>query len=348
MSLKEISELLINARRPIDVFGNKDEETIKKTYRKYARITHPDLHPDSDKELASRVTALLNEFYEKAEKELKEGIYYITDLKSIYKMKESMFEIDIKKSKYKFYEAIAEGDVSVAYYGLDDKDNEVILKYAIDESDNELIDKEYELLNKLDHISIPKVTKKVKIDGHSSLIMPKVDGITLDYLINNYGAIEDKHVAWILERMLSSIGYLHYNKIVHGNIKPENLIINPETHNVVLLDYSMCIMDANKSDAKYKIINDHYSPTYIESGERVIPHVDIYGVGKIAIELLGGDLRSNGMPISSNIRLRSFIRKMVNTKINDAWGLWDELIKIRNEEYGTDRFQKLELKKKVG
>lgn len=348
MSIKEIGQILINANRPIDVFGNVSLDEIKKKYKNYARITHPDLASEEDKELASKVTALLNELYEKANKEIEEGTYYLRELKDIYKSKNPLFDIDIKKKKYSFYEPISEGDVSICYYGLTNEDEEIILKYILEENDNELIDKEYELLNKLDHISIPKVIKKIKIDGHSSLIMPYVKGLSLDKVVNNYYPIEDKHVAWILERMLSSVGYLHYNKIIHGNIKPENLIMDVDTHNVTLLDYSLAIENANETSAKYKIINDDYSPSYVSKNGKVMPHSDIYAVGKIALELMGGDIKSGGMPINSNERLRKFIRKMINDNVNDAWQLWNELIELRNEEYGTQRFQKLELKKKVG
>ena len=346
MSIKSINELLVNSSRPIDVFGNGDVNEIKRKYREFAKKIHPDLVSEEDYELASNTTALLNEIYEKALNELEEGIYYLTELKDIYRKKESIFDISIRNKKYSFYDVIGSGDVSVCYYGLTDNDEEVVLKYVEDVSDNELIDNEFELLNRLDHISIPKVSKKIHIDDHSSIIMPMVKGLTLDKVINNYRSVPDTHVAWMLERMLSSIGYLHYNKIIHGNIKPENLIVNVDTHNVTLLDYSLSIIDANNDGAKYKIYNEDYSPYYVLNNGVVKPNSDIYALGKIAVMLLGGDIKSNGMPINSNARLRSFIRKMINDEVNDAWALWDELIKLRNEEFGNGRFQKLELKRK--
>ena len=348
MSIEDVSKLLINASRPIDVFGNVSEKEIKKKYKEYAKITHPDLVGASKSELATKCIKLLNEFYEKALKELEDNIYYLTELKEIYKMKEPLFDITIKNKTFSFYDAIREGDVAVCYYGLNEEDEEIILKYPIDTNDSDLIDKEYSLLNRLDHISIPKVNKKIVIDGRSCIIMPKVNGISLYDVITNYNAISDRHVAWMLERMLSTIGYLHYNKIIHGNIKPENLIVDVNTHNVTLVDYTLSIIDANASGAKYAIINEDYSPKYVLDNHAVIPHVDIYAVGKIAVELLGGDIKSNGMPISSSANLRNFIRKMINVENNDAWALWDELIKLRNEDFGTSRFQKLVLKKKVG
>lgn len=346
MSIEEIGSTLANAKRPIDVFGKCSDIELKKKYRSLAKKCHPDVAPAHLKSLAEHVTALLNETYERALKEIEEGIYEIVDEKELLKRREVLFEIKAKSSSFRFYEEMAVGDVAVSYLGLDENDNEIVLKYPLEESDNELIESEYTLLTTLDHVSIPKAIKKVKVNGRSCLIMPRVKGITLKELLENYKEIDGSHVSWILERLLSVAGYLHFNKIVHGNIKPENLIIDIDNHNVTLIDYSLAISDANESDSKYRIVNDDFTPPYVSSSSKVIPHADIYAIGKVAIMLMGGDIKNNAMPVSVDSRLRAFIRKLVNTRTNDAWALWDELIKLRTEIYGNSRFQKLELKRK--
>ena len=54
MSIKEITELLINAKRPIEIFGSNENE-IKKVYRNYAKICHPDLAKEEEKALAEKM-----------------------------------------------------------------------------------------------------------------------------------------------------------------------------------------------------------------------------------------------------------------------------------------------------
>ena len=85
MSIKEISDILLNAREPEDVFTGSTKEEIKKEYRRLAKICHPDIAPQNEKELAEKTTILLNEFYEKANKKLEEGLYGIKDPKELYK-----------------------------------------------------------------------------------------------------------------------------------------------------------------------------------------------------------------------------------------------------------------------
>lgn len=342
MSIKEIADLLMNAKRPHEVFGTNENE-IKNIYRKYAKICHPDLAKDYEKELAQKTMTLLNEYYALAQKEIKQGIYNVIDEKELLKQMTPMFEFDIKNENYKFYKISRSTDVADIYEGLCN-DALVELIIASDIEDDDLIIEEENILKTLNHLSIPKLKRKAKINGQNALIIYKPKGYSIDDIKKYYGYINTEHICWILERLLSLVGYLHSNKIVHGNIKKENILIDPETHNVVITDYSLCIKDANKTESKYKIINDIYTPSYVNKDAKVIPNVDIYPLGIIAIDLLGGDTNRIAIPLRVDVKVRAFIRKLLDKNSNDAWALWNELIDIRNELYGNKRFTKLERK----
>lgn len=221
------------------------------------------------------------------------------------------------------------------------------MKIAIDPDDNSLLETEYKVLSTLRHLSLPYVEEKIKVNDSVAILMREVKGVTMPELMKEYRhGIPAEHVMWMLERLLSVVGYMHSNCVVHGNIKPENIIITKDIHNVSILGFSFCIEKANTPEATYKIVNDYYTAPEISKTTKVLPSSDVYSIGKIAIELLGGDIRRNAMPISVDIRVRTFIRNMVNsnpeTRPNDAWKLWSELIKIRTEVFGTQRFKKLD------
>ena len=343
MVIKEITNLLLNAKEPEEVFKGNTKDEVKKSYRSLAKICHPDKVNENEKELASKLTIILNNLYETAQEKLEKGIYNLKDIKEIYKKSEPLFTFDIKNKHYDIYSCIKEEDVSIIYEGLQN-DELITLKIVNDESDNFLIDEEYKLLQELNHLGLPHVITKIKINGKNSLILKKESGLSFEELLKEYKVIPEEHIFWILERMLSLIGYLHSNKIVHGNIKPENIIIDVENHNIKIMDYTLCIKNAHKHTSRYKIINDDYTPDYVSEKSVVIPHVDIYAVAKIAIILMGGDVKRNAMPVNVSKELRTFIRNMINSKENDAWKLWNELIELRNKQYGKTRFQKLERK----
>ena len=345
MPIKEILDILVNAIEPEHVFIGKTKEEIKKEYRCFAKICHPDVVAFEDKSLAEKTIILLNKFYELANKKIDEGTYGIEDIKELYKKKKVLFSFEHKGKKYDIYQAIKEEDVSVIYEGVCD-DEVIRLKISNNEDDNSLLDAEFKILNEFDHLGLPSVISKLKINGRRALIMKKEVGLSVDEIKREYGYIPQEHIAWILERLLSIVGFLHSNKIVHGNIKPDNIIIDVENHNVKLMDYTLCIQNAHEKSSKYKIINDDYTPNYVDENSKVIPNVDIYSVGKLAIYLMGGDIKRDAMPINVSLELRCFIRKLLNKDSNDAWLLWDELIKLRNQLYGKTRFQKLERKLK--
>ena len=343
MSIKEIADLVLNANRAIDVFGEGDENDIKKVYKKYVKVCHPDLNRDNSK-MCEDIMSLLNKYYHEALEELKNGTYNIKNEKELLKLNTPLFEFDIKNKHYTFYKYLKSDDVCDIYEGLLN-DELITLKIVMDESDNELLESEYDLVSDLEHYSINKPICKVKINGRVGLIYNKPNAYNIIDFKKHYGCISGSHLCWVLERLLSILGYLHSNKIVHGNIKEENVYIDADNHNVILDDFALAIKNASDPNSKYKIINDHFTPSYVDASSRVIPNADIYAVGIIAIDLLGGDIDRIALPISCDERVRRFIRKLLDKNENDAWKLWNELIEIRNEVYGLERFKKLNKRK---
>ena len=347
MGIKELYEKALAAKRPIDFFGKvSNQDELKKAYRTFSKQVHPDIVRNADSYIASEAFTKITNLYKEAQKELETGIYESYDPIILYKHQTPLFEITRKGISFKFYENIFEGEVAYIFKGITENDI-IYLKMAIDSDDNDLIDTEYRVLSSFRHLSLPYVEDKIKINDSNCILMREVKGITMPELLKEYKhGIPAEHVMWMLERLLSVIGYLHSNCVVHGNIKPENIIINKEIHNVSLVGFSFCIEKANTSEANYNIVNDFYTAPEVNKTATVLPSSDIYSIGKIAIQLLGGDVRSNGMPVVVDSRVRTFIRKMVSNDLsnrpNDAWKLWTEVSKLRTEVFGTQRFKKLD------
>jgi len=347
MTVKELYEKLLRAKRPIDFFGKVDsEDELKKVYRQFSKQVHPDLAAENEKYIAGQAFTILNNLYGLGLKELEQGIYGVIDPIQLYKHKAPLFEISIKGETYRFYENVFEGEVAYIFKGASSNDI-VYLKVAIDPADNDLITTEYEVLSSFRHQSFPYVERKFMVNDTNSILMREVKGVTMPELLQQYNkGVPAEHVMWMLERLLSAVGYLHSNCVVHGNIKPENIIINKANHNVSLVGFSFCIPKANEPNAKYKIVNDYYTAPEVNKTATVLPSSDVYSIGKIAIKLLGGDVSTGGMPISVDARVRAFIRKMVDANLTnrptDCWELWSELIKLRNEVFGSERFKKMD------
>ena len=344
MELKGIYEKLILAKRPIDFFGEiSNEIDLKKKYRNYAKEVHPDYFGKDDEYIAKEATSKLNELYDLAVKEFKKGIYNVVDPLELFKHSDPLFEIDIAGNIHKFYEHVFSGDIANVFKG-ECEGKITYLKIARDSQDNELIDNEFQILSKIKHQSLPFIKNKIMINDTLAITTEEVEGIPVTQFMKDFKrGIPSEHVMWMLERVLSVTGYLHSNFIVHGNIKPENIIINKKNHNVSLLGFAFSIQEANSENTKYKFKNEHYSAPEVRKDMKVLPSSDIYSIGKIAITLLGGDVEKCAMPITVHSDIRNFIRKLIvqdyNKRPNDAWQLWDELREIRSKVFGNERFK---------
>lgn len=342
MNRQEFYNKLVKAKRPIDCFGDvKDEKELKKVYFSLVKGIHPDTAKESEKYISNEGFLLLQYLYKQAQEELEKGIYFLKNVVDIYNAQTPLFELSVHKKDYKFYELICNGEIADIYKGVCDKDI-VILKVCADEADNDLLAQEYKTLNNYSHSSFPVVRDYIKINGRAGIIMDELEGVRLeDIMERNKKGIEPKYVAWMLERLFSAVGYLHSNYIVHGNLIPENIIVNGIKHNVGITGFSFHISEANKW-GNYQIRNEDFSAPEVSKDATVLPSSDIYSIGKLAIYMLGGNIKNNGMPITIDKRVRDFIRSLVvedyKKRSDDAWKLWDEWRKIRIEVYGKPKY----------
>ena len=347
MTRQELYNMLVRAKRPIDCFGEvKNETELKKEYRRLAGLIHPDTAKPKEEYISHEGFTLLGKLYDLALEEWEKGIYNLIQPADIYEKSEPMFTLTIHGKDYKIYEMINEGEIADIYRGLCDK-QVVCLKLAVDEADNDLLKQEYETLNSYSHKSIPIVRDFIKINGCSAIVMDEIEGESLlDVMQRNPNGLPAEVLMWIMERLFSAVGYLHSNYIVHGNILPENIIIDKKIHNVAMTGFSFHIPKANEKGSHYQIKNEDFSAPEVSKSSVVGPESDIYSLGKLAIYMLGGSTYNNGMPVIVDKRVREFIRKMVEKdrkkRSNDAWKLWDEWIELRNKVYGTERFKQIE------
>ena len=347
MIVQEIYNRLVKARRPHDFFGNVGENEQKLLFRTYAKAIHPDTVSDSQLYIAEQAMMLLNKLNEQAIEEYRAGTYAVTDTVDLYKKGSPLFEFELERKAHRFYEHFFKGEVGNIYTGTNGE-YVIFLKVAADPADNDLIRNEFKTLNVTKHHSLPVVENQVMINDRFAFVMREIEGTPIPKLMAEYPhGVSAEHIMWMLERLFSVVGYLHSKKIVHGNIKPEHVIVNKKIHNMSLCGFSLCITEADRPTARYKVANEVYSPPEISKTAKVLPCADIYAIGKLAILLLGGDVKTNAMPDTVDESIRAFLRKLVvsdyTARPNDAWKLWDEAIAIRTKlfDYKNKRFIEL-------
>jgi serine/threonine protein kinase len=248
---------------------------------------------------------------------------------------------------FRVIKKIAEGGFGKTYEGAHILTGEpVCIKHCSEispESETILIE-EAKAMWDLRHFSFPAVRDLVRLDDDSlALVMSFIKGPTLAQIIEKYGRMDAEHVAWITHRILNALMYLHVHGIVHGDIKPQNIIVQPLDRTVVLIDFGLAMIKPKRGDES-KGYTDHFAPPEQLAGKVLIPESDLYSLGMTMIYALCGGvaerLATRSIPTSVPEPLSDFISRVTARQPLDrprVWekeNLYEEFEKIRINSFG--------------
>lgn len=243
---------------------------------------------------------------------------------------------------YRVLEKIADGGFGTTYRGEHVLSGlPVCIKHAssVSPEDERILMEEAKAIWDLRHFAIPAVRTILRLDdGSLALVMSYVAGPTLADIVEKNKKISAEHVCWITERILNGLKYLHYHGVVHGDVKPGNIIIQPDSHMVCLVDYGLSLIRPSK-DSGSKGYTPYFGSPEQEKGFTILPESDLYSLGMTMIYALGGDVRRRQVPRDVPDPLCRFIKKLIakDTLSRPRWeseDLIEELRSIRRSVFG--------------
>ncbi len=247
---------------------------------------------------------------------------------------------------YKIKKQIAEGAFGRTYIGTHIATGKkvCIKENAVgDALGIKLFKEEAMILWDLHHESLVPVKDFIEIeqDGedYQFIVMKFVDAITLTGFVKKFGYMSDEHICWVLQCALKAFMYMHYNKIIHCDIKPDNIMIEVNVHNLIIVDFGLAVKgDSAKTSAKGG--TPYYLPPEFELGYPPIEASDLFSLGAVAIFLAGGDdcLVSKAPPKDMNPKLAEIIGRMTRrdplARYKSATEVLNDLGKVRKEAFG--------------
>ncbi|MBP1588103.1 MAG: protein kinase [Clostridia bacterium] len=191
--------------------------------------------------------------------------------------------------------------MSVVYEGRDVVSGiDVALKvlksdFSDDEAQVERFKREALNVSTLHHPNIVKVYGIGHFEGCHYIAMEKIDGVTLDELIAQGGALLWQDCVDIARQVLESLCYTHAHGVIHKDIKPQNILVDENKH-ATLTDFGIAEIgtSSNTIVASGKAFSVYYtSPEQIRN-DKVDKRTDIYSLGITLYEMLVGAVPFDG------------------------------------------------------
>jgi serine/threonine protein kinase len=165
--------------------------------------------------------------------------------------KEYFIKMD-KIPGYLLLEKISETRNSIVYRGQKENEKQtVIIKilkaFLPSPSDTARFKREYNLVKALDMEGIVKVLDLVPCNSSYAIIQEDFSGISLKALLKS----SPPDLAFFLRisiKLAEILGILHWNHIIHMDIKPENIIINQKEEKVKITDFGISTVLTHAND----------------------------------------------------------------------------------------------------
>lgn len=155
--------------------------------------------------------------------------------------------------------------------------------------------REAQSATQLVHPNIVGVYDVGEEQGTHYIVMEYVKGTDLKEYIRQRGPLPPREAVRIMTQIVSAISMAHQNRIIHRDIKPQNILIDEEG-NVKITDFGIAIALSETSLTQTNTLlgSVHYlSPEQARGGMATI-RSDIYALGIVLYELLVGEVPFEG------------------------------------------------------
>ena len=202
-----------------------------------------------------------------------------------------------KLDDYKMEETIGQGTYGKVKLATHIQTNEKVAikiinkKRLINNGDNERILNEIKIMSKLNHPNILKAFEVFEDEINYYIVMERpIKGDLFNYICSK-GRLSMEESSFIYYQIVNAVDYLHKNKIVHRDMKPENIML---TKDMIVKIGDFGLSKYFKS-TEVKLQTNCGSPCYsapeVLRGNRYKPiPVDIWGVGIILYCMICGEL----------------------------------------------------------
>lgn len=198
--------------------------------------------------------------------------------------------------RYEVAAQAGEGTSGIVYRAFDPAlDREVAIKLARLESlDDDAIAHvaaefchEAKIAGKFAHENIVTIYDIVNEGRLIYLVMEFVPGRSLDDYMQATGRLDLAEALMITYKACVGLAYIHYNGVIHRDIKPGNIMYHPAHRTVKLMDFSVAHSIEQPPPRDTGTIA-YMAPEHFDPARRISQLTDIFALGSTLYRLLSG------------------------------------------------------------
>ncbi len=205
--------------------------------------------------------------------------------------------------RYEIVSVLGKGGMGVVYRARDQQLDEVValkvLRHDVMSDDPKLLERfkqELKLARKITHRCVLRTHDFGEADGTPYISMEYLEGVTLKDLILSKGALPAPVGLRIAKQMCQGLDAAHRQGVVHRDIKPQNMLILPESGELKIMDFGIAQPVSMKEGASglttegMVMGTPDYIPPEQAQGQSADFRSDIYALGVVLFETFTGKL----------------------------------------------------------
>lgn len=228
--------------------------------------------------------------------------FYISEEQSIYLLKADdarkhrawirLCKQQLGKLGYKELELVGKGAYGFVFAGIDPQGEAHVFKFSrvtLPQHVQDRLEEEAFMLAQVKHPNVPPAIKFAHAGKQGILVMARAPGEDLEQLCLKRGALPVAMVMNIARQLANILQYLHHGRpLVHGDIKPSNLVYDIKTNHLSLIDWGSAVFA--QRDALGNPVNGNVMDLLSNDQQHTNARMgDVYFIGE---EQLNGSLSS--------------------------------------------------------
>ncbi|XP_058607475.1 PAS domain-containing serine/threonine-protein kinase isoform X2 [Onychostoma macrolepis] len=163
----------------------------------------------------------------------------------------------------------------------------VVSECWVDDPDLGRVSQEVAILVRLQHPNIVKVLEVFENERFFQMVMEKHgDGLDLFEFIDMQPRLDEPLASYIFRQLVAAVSYLRGKRVLHRDIKDENIIINSKFH-VRLIDFgSAALLEPGKLFYTFCGTLEYCSPEVLQGNPYEGPELELWSLGVLLYTLL--------------------------------------------------------------